>query len=106
LLQIEYIKTVLDIIVNGYANNLITENIESKLRSILDTELFKNCINNLFQFEYNNLYQRIFEQIILILVNKHTPKIIIDHLFVELDLPSTLIKNCEKNLNFKFKRYY
>jgi hypothetical protein len=104
LLEIEYIKSILDIIINGYANNVLTERFENNLNTILDSEMFQLSIANFFEFEFNNIYQNIFQQVIVILVNKYTPKIIIDHLFKDLNLMGVLIDNCEKNLNFKFQK--
>jgi hypothetical protein len=103
LAEFEYIKTIFEVIINGYASNILADKLDLNVKMLLKTDMFRVAIKYLLDFDMNNIYQKLFEQMILVITNKYSSKIIIDHLFVELDILSQLIDKCQNNLRFTFK---
>jgi hypothetical protein len=104
LAEFEYIRTIFEVIINGYSSNILAEKLDSNVKVLLNIDLLRLSVKNLIEFDLNNMYQKYFEQLIILITNKHSPKIIINHVFNDLDLISILIDNCENNLKFKFKK--
>jgi hypothetical protein len=78
--------------------------LDFNVKMLMDTNIFKVAIKYLIEFDMNNIYQKLFEQMILVLTNKYASQIIIDHIFKELDFLSLLIDNCQNNVKFVFKK--
>jgi len=102
LAEFEYLKTIIDILINGYASNLFIDKLNESVEKIIKTDLFKVAIENFIEFEFNNVYQKYFEQLMILTVNKYTPEELIKHVFVDCNFLNLLITNCENNLKFKF----
>lgn len=86
LAQVEYFRTILDIIINCCAKEYLLSEIEVLIQMILDANVLKNLIDIFFKFEFNNMFQILFMHILTIVLNEHCPKSIIDHIFKELAL--------------------
>lgn len=89
--------------INGFANNLFSNKLESNLDKILETGVFKETINNFFEFEFNNQFQKYFDQLIIIISNKHSHPKLVNHVFVECNLINITIDVCQNSLKFSFK---
>jgi len=62
------------------ASNLeLDTNLKCLMFIIMNSTIFKSAIDCLYQFEWNNIYQKIFEQIIHLIVYKSTPDELIHH---------------------------
>jgi hypothetical protein len=78
--------------------------LNANIKNIIETALFKAAIEYFFEFDLNNLYQKLFEQLITLLSNKFTCKLLIDHIFVELALLDDIINKVETRLFYTFKK--
>jgi hypothetical protein len=90
-------------LVNGFAINLFTDKLENKLDKIIESGIFKESISNFFEFEFNNQYQKYFDQLIIIITNKHSLPKLVSHVFSECDLLNKIIDVCQNNMKFNFK---
>lgn len=78
--QLEYIKSVIEIIVYGIASCLDLDVHLNELISILvKTTIFDSVIDNFFEYEWNNMYQKLFEQIFNLIIYKTTPHELIEN---------------------------
>ena len=86
LLQIEFFRSILDILVNAYAKFDI-EDIRDAIISIIniaqEKKLFWKMHKLFFDFPFCNLYQSFYIQIFDIILNEHSPKELINYTFVE-----------------------
>jgi len=86
LLQIEFFRSILDILVNAYAK-FDVEDIRDTIISIIniaqEKKLFWKMHKLFFDFPFCNLYQSFYIQIFDIILNEHSPKELINYTFVE-----------------------
>jgi len=52
------------------------------LDTIISTNVFVAIIENFYEFEWNNLYQKTFEQIFILIVYKTSPNKLIDNVSI------------------------
>jgi hypothetical protein len=111
LLAVEYIKNILDILINSIALSFNENDNDSNSRlaiyvdSIKRLNPFDLIIKYFFEFEFNNIYQKLFEDIIALLINKHTPEKLLKSFFIENKFIEKFIDNTVNNYFFKF-RYF
>lgn len=102
LLSIEYIKYILDITINSYAlsfNSKISQHIEK----IIELNPFNLLINHFFEFEFNSVLQKLFEQIVILICNIHTPISLIDLFFVNCEFVKKFVEYSMNKYNFQYK---
>ena len=86
LTQVEFFRTILDVLVNAYAKFDVQEIKESVINIInlaQENKLFWKLHKLFFDFPFCNLYQSFYLQIIDIILNEHSPKELIDYVFIE-----------------------
>jgi hypothetical protein len=104
LTEFEYVKSVFEIIINCYAQNLCVEKLNEISENLLKTDFFNQCLKLFYEFPLNNIYQKHFEHLIMIMVNSHTPEILIKGIFLgESSILRNLIKKFEKEITFNFE---
>ena len=108
LTQIEYLRSILDIMINSYAKGYLKEDIEKLIGVAKEKNIF-SAINYIFlNYEFNNLFQTLYLQILIIVLNEYSPQNLIEYFFNDI-LTSTgktflesLLDNFLNKLNFQF----
>ena len=78
LLQVEYIRTLLDLIINSYASNFHKKDLQ-ELISILDKKKIFCFLHEIFfNFPFCNIFQIYYIQIIDIITNIYTPNYLVN----------------------------
>ena len=86
LSQIEFFRTILDILVNAYYKFDVQELKDSIVNIIniaQEKKLFWKMHQLFFDFSFCNLYQSFYLQIIEIILNEHSPKELIEYTLIE-----------------------
>lgn len=114
LLEFEYLKTFVDILINGYANDLYTDKIINNFENLIRSNFFKIAIEHFYTHEFNNIFQKLFEQLFILACNKHSPEILVKHIFggedqheglihSPCDFLASIILHCDSDENLKFQ---
>ncbi len=82
----------------------MADRLNENVKNIIETVLFKKAIEYFFEFDLNNLYQKLFEQLISLTCNRYACKLLIDHIFIDIAFIDQIINNIEKNLTYTFRR--
>ncbi len=107
IIQVEYLKTIIDIFVNSYASKHHENKIEHLINLAKEKNIFWN-INILFiLFPFSNIYHIYYYRIMEIVLNEHTPNCLIDAFFFEYvndkrNLIELYITNILTSMKFKF----
>lgn len=83
LTQVEYFRTILDILVNASVRENLKEETDELITILHQKNFFWTLIDMFFTFEFNNMYQTFFNQIIAIVVSSSSPKHLINCFFFE-----------------------
>ena len=111
LLQIEFFRSILDILVNAYSKfdeQEIKDSIINIINSAQEKKIFWKMHKLFFDFPFCNLYQSFYLQIFDIILNKYSPKELIDYTFIEKDgeneknLIQIFIDKVINEMQFKF----
>ena len=81
LLQTEYLKTFIDILVNSSASKYNENKIEILVNEVKEKNIFWKLHNIFLDFPFNNIFQIYYIQIMKIIVNENSPNSIIDACF-------------------------
>lgn len=100
--QVEFFKTILDIIVNAHSKKYHESDIEVIVKMIKDSFIFKHLIELFFSFEFNNIYQNTFGQIMTLILNQHCPSELISHVFKEENIIDKMQNHLINNWVFSF----
>ena len=107
LIQTEYIKTILDILVNSYFSGYHKKKIEKVINIANNQNIFWNLHNLFFLFPFSNIYQIYYNQIIEIILNENSPNCLIDSFLKEKidnkNIVNIFIDKILNNLIFNFK---
>ena len=106
LSQIELFRTILDILVNAHAKCNLEEQSEKIIGVIKELKIFDKINKIFFDFPFCNLYQAIYIQILDIVLNESSPKLLIETVFDGKDannLIQVLIDKALANMKFEFK---
>jgi len=74
LTQIEFFRGILDILINAYAKEYLKENIEDLIKLAEEKNIFWILHEIFLKFEFNNMFQILYLQIITIAINKFKRK--------------------------------
>ena len=111
LLQIEFFRSILDILVNAYSKfdeQEIKDSIINIINSAQEKKIFWKMHKLFFDFPFCNLYQSFYLQIFDIILNQYSPKELIDYTFIEKDgeneknLIQIFIDKVINEMQFKF----
>lgn len=92
----------MDITINSYALSYNTR-ISQHIEKIIELNPFNLLLNHFFEFEFNSAYQKLFEQIIILISNIHTPNTLIDLLFRNCKFVEKFIDYSINKFSFRFK---
>ena len=106
LVQAELFRSILDILVNSYANGYFKTEIEELAKIVSEKKIF-NIIHQLFlDFPFCNIYQIFYNQIIDIVLTNVTPLCIVEPAFKDVkdgkNLIAVYLEKISDNLNLKF----
>ena len=108
ILQTEYLKTFIDLLVNSYASKYH----ENKIEELINIAIKKNSfwfIHDLFlNFPFSNIFQAYYNQIINIVLNENSPDCLINAFFEEMvepkrNLIELFIDKTISDMKFNFK---
>ena len=77
LTQVEYNRSILDVIINANAIGVLSKEIEELILIMKEKGII------FFTFEYNNMFQTFFRQIIDIVTNEFSPETLVSGFFIE-----------------------
>ena len=112
LSQIEFFRTILDILVNAYAKykaQPIGESIINIINKAQKKKLFWKMHKLFFDFPFCNLYQTFYSQIFDIILNENSPESLIKYTFIEEEgeekknLLQIFIDKTINEMQFKFE---
>ena len=108
ILQIEYIKTVLDILVNSNAAKYHENKIEAIVSEANEKKIFWNSHELFFNFPFSNIYQIYYSQIMNIICNENSPKCLVEAVLNEnvgekRNLIQFYINKILSDMKFSFK---
>ena len=83
ILQTEYIKTIVDILVNSNAAKYHENKLEAIVNAANEQKIFWNCHELFFDFPFSNIYQIYYSQIMNIICNENSPKCLIEAILYE-----------------------
>ena len=81
LLQTEYLKSLIDVMINSSASGYYEDKVETLVNYLKEKNIFWNLHNIFLNFPFNNIFQIYYHQIMKFFVNENTPKFLIDALF-------------------------
>ena len=107
IIQTEYIKTILDILVNSYASGYHQNLIEKLINIANNQKIFWNLHNLFFLFPFSNIYQNYYIQIMEIIINDKSPNCLIELFFTDKienkNIIDIYIDKVINNFDFIFK---
>lgn len=103
IILIKYLRTVIDIFVNAFTNNLLTDEVEGLIGFFSEKQIFKKTIDYFFRFQFNNIYQTLFLEIMSIVTNEYSPKELINAYFRKSNLLNIIVSFFENDALFAYK---
>ena len=83
ILQTEYLKTLVDILVNSYASKYNENKIEQLIKIASKKNIFWNLHDLFINFPFSNIFQIYYNQIMKFVLNENSPDCIIEAFFNE-----------------------
>lgn len=97
LTQVEYFRSILDILVNANAIGVLQTEINNIINLANSKNIFWTLIDIFYAYEFNNMYQTIFRQIMTIILNENSPELLVKSIFSEKEnkkFLSLLVNHC------------
>ena len=104
-LQIEYFRTIIDILVNSYFKKISVEKIDEIILKIGKAKIFYMLHYIFFEYPFNNLYQTFYLQLMTIVLNEHSPEKLIHVVFNENEnnnFIQALLNNTISKIKFQY----
>ena len=101
-MSVEYLKNILDITINSFALSYNTR-IEAYIAKIVELNPFEKLIEYFFEFEFNNIFQNHFSDIVTLLLNKFTPEELVKNFFIENNFIEKFVENTVNKHLFTFR---
>ena len=108
ILQTEYLKTFIDIIVNSYASKYHENKIEGLVNVASEKNIFWYIHDLFLKFPFSNIFQIYYNQIMNIVLNENSPNCLINAFFSEMvepkrNLIALFIDKIISDMKFNFK---
>ena len=106
--QTEYISTLIEIFVNSSGSKYHENKIDILINKMNEKGIFWNLHDIFFSYIFSNIYQILYKKIIEIVINEHSPKILVDSFFFEkINKKRNLIDlYIEKEISDEMKLYH
>lgn len=101
-MAVEYFKNILDILINSIALSY-NPRLDQYIEKIIELNIFDLLMKYFIEFEFNNIYQKLFEDIIVLLTNKYTPELLLKSFFIDNDFIKKFIDHAVNNNIFKYR---
>ena len=82
LILVEYLRSVIDIIVNTNAKQILSKEIDDIINIINNNDIFHTLNYILFNYEFNNIFQTLYLQLMTIILNENSPENLINGIFI------------------------
>jgi hypothetical protein len=111
LAQLEFFRTILDLLINAYAKfdvESVRESIKNIINNAQEKKLFWKMHKLFFDFPFCNLYQSLYFQIFDIILNDHCPEELVKNVFIEKEgdnkknIIEIFIDKVIKEMEFKY----
>ena len=111
LAQLEFFRTILDLLINAYAKfdvESVRESIKNIINNAQEKKLFWKMHKLFFDFPFCNLYQSLYFQIFDIILNEHCPEELVKNVFIEKEgdnkknIIEIFIDKVIKEMEFKY----
>ncbi len=107
IVLIEYLRSLIDILVNTNAKQILSKEINEIINIINNNEIFQTLNYILFNYEFNNIFQTLYLQLMTIILNENSPENLINGIFInnnpnELNLIPKLIDHTIHNIYFVY----
>lgn len=101
--EIEYLRSIFEILINAYASSIFLNNLDLNIivNKIVDSQFFTYARKLLIKYQFNSLYQKEFENLVTLITNKHAPEKLVVNLLHDSELLKMLIAESFKN-SFEF----
>ena len=83
LLQVEYIRSLLDLLVNSYASNFYKKDIKELIIILNNNKIFHFLHEIFFKFPFCNIFQIYYSQMIDIITNIYTPDYLANYFILD-----------------------
>ena len=103
LLIVEYIRNFLDININSFSIDSSNLKTLDNINKIIQLNPFNLLLEHFFEFELNNVFQKLFEHLIILLTNNHTPVNLVIFIFEDCKYLEKLIEFNLTKIYFRFK---
>ena len=108
LTLIEYFRSLIDILVNTNAKKIFEKEIENIIDKINQKGIFWTLNDILFKYEFNNIFQTFYLQLMTIILNENSPENLVKSIFINtknesIKLIPNLIKHIIDNIQFEYK---
>ena len=116
LIEWEYVRTVLDIIVNSVAKEKSEDVIKDIIRVVANQDLSRKLLETYTTYTTNNMFQNLFNQIINVIICENTPNELVTSFLImtnpnpsqegaplKSDLIETIVDSLRTKNNFKFE---
>ena len=109
ILQVEYLKTIVDIFINSYASKYHENKIENLIKILSKKNIFWNLHEIFMIYSFSNIYQIHYNQIMKLVMNENCPDYIIDAFFKEennnkRNIIEFYLDKLLKDMEFNFKK--
>ena len=107
LILVEFLRSIIDILVNTYSKNLLTNEICKIIKLMDENRIFWTLHNLFFEYEFNNIYQTLYLQLMEIILNKNSPEDLVNSAFIDKsneknNLIPKLIEHTINNVKFEY----
>lgn len=101
-MEVEYFKNILEILINSIALSY-NPRLDVYIDKIVELNIFDILLKYFIEFEFNNIYQKLFEDIFVLLTNKYTPERLLKTFLIDNDFIKKFIDYSINNNFFKFR---
>lgn len=95
-------KNILNITINSYALSYNTR-ISQHIEKIIQLNPFYLLLTHFLEFEFNSVFQKLYEQIVILMTNLHTPSSLIDLFFINSHFVDKFTEFSINKYSFRFK---
>ena len=110
LILVEYLRSIIDILVNTNSKNLLSNEINDIINLINQNKIFSLLNDFFFRYEFNNIYQSFYLQIFAIILNKHSPENLVNGILLNDNLNDRsknfipkLLEHTLNNMKFEYE---
>lgn len=98
----EYIKLLLDIAINSSALS-VNSRVDQHIQKLIDLNPFNILLKHFFEYEFNNVFQKLYEKIVVLITNQRTPTNLIDVFFIKSKFFEKFTNFTMDKFTFKYK---